>query len=295
MGRPTTQVRERAGDLPHVEGVEHRYVDIGALRVHVAEAGSGPPVLLLHGWPQHWYMWRDVIGRLASQFRLIAPDLRGFGWSEAPGSGYRPETFAADQVALLDELELDTVSVIGHDWGGYTAFMLGLGAPNRIERMVVLNAPHPWPPINARVLMQLPRLWYVLANATPVLGKQLAASRIPGLILRHGNVGDPFADGVDVYLDRLREPARSEATSALYRYYLSAFARAPRSPFRSERLTVPTLLLFGEKDIYVSPKILEGGEQHADELHIELVPDSGHFIANEKPKLVARRALAFLS
>jgi pimeloyl-ACP methyl ester carboxylesterase len=295
MSGPTAQASRPTRDLPQVEGVEHRFVDIGAFRVHVAEAGDGPPLLLLHGWPQHWYEWRKLIPRLASQFRLIAPDLRGFGWSEAPGRGYSPETFAADQVALLDELEIESASVIGHDWGGYTAFLLALGAPERVERMVVLNAPHPWPPVSPRTLLQLPRTWYVVANALPVLGPKLVASRMPAVIMRHGNVHDPFEDGVEVYADRLRDPERAEATSALYRYYLSALARSPRSPWRSERLTVPTLLLFGAKDLYISPEVIEGGEEHGDDFRIELVPDSGHFIAEEKPDLVARRALAFLS
>src|SRR6185295_10585153 len=97
-----------SAEFPRVEGVEHRFVDLNGLRVHLAEAGptdsAKPPILLLHGWPQHWYMWRRVIGALRDERRLLAPDLRGFGWSEAPEHGYDGETFAADQVALLDAL-----------------------------------------------------------------------------------------------------------------------------------------------------------------------------------------------
>jgi pimeloyl-ACP methyl ester carboxylesterase len=296
MSGPTAQAWHRIDDLPEVVGIEHRYIDAGGLRVHVAEAGDGPPVLLLHGWPQHWYMWRDVIERLAPQFRLIAPDLRGFGWTEAPGEGYDLETFAADQVALLDALEIESASIIGHDWGGFTCFLLGLGAPERIERMVALNTPHPWAAVNPRLLLQAWRSWYAAANALPVLGPRLSQSgRIAAWMLSHGNVNDPFPEGAAIYLDRLRDSARAQATASLYRYYMRAFAQAPRSPYRGERLSVPTLLLFGERDLFISPDLLEGGEMHADDLRIELVPDAGHFIANERPDLVARRALAFLS
>src|SRR4051794_33022829 len=86
------RLRRMARPFPEVEGVEHRYVDAGGLRMHVAEAGpQGEPIMLLHGWPQHWYLWRDVIPPLAEEYRVIAPDLRGFGWSDAPPDGYDKE------------------------------------------------------------------------------------------------------------------------------------------------------------------------------------------------------------
>jgi pimeloyl-ACP methyl ester carboxylesterase len=135
-----------AHELPAVEGVEHRFVEANGIRVHLAEAGStdAPAVLLLHGWPQHWYMWRRVMAGLSGEYRLLAPDLRGFGWTEAPGHGYDGETFAADQVALLDALGLESAHIVGHDWGGWTAILLGILHAGRVDRTVVCNAPHPW-------------------------------------------------------------------------------------------------------------------------------------------------------
>jgi pimeloyl-ACP methyl ester carboxylesterase len=296
-GGPTAQAQDQVHDLPEIEGVEHRFVDIDGLRVHVAEAGNGPPVLLLHGWPQHWYMWRGVIERLAPQFRLIAPDLRGFGWTEAPDAGYDIETFAADQVALLDALEIESASVIGHDWGGGTAFLLGLDHSDRIERMVVCNTPHLWPKLEPRLALELWRTWYATALAIPVLGPRLLRQTDFAVkFLRRGNVGTPFTeDEIAAYADSFREPARANAVSALYRYYHRAVAEGLRGRWRSRHLAVPTLLLFGTHDIYVTDKVLPGYEQHTDDMQLELVPDSGHFLVDEKPDLVARRALAFLS
>jgi pimeloyl-ACP methyl ester carboxylesterase len=287
-------------DLPEVEGVKHRFVDADGLQVHVAEAGDAdaPPVLLLHGWPQHWYVWRDLFERLSPQFHLIAPDLRGFGWTEAPGSGYDGETFAADQIALLDAMEIERARVIGHDWGGWTAFLLGIEYPERIERMVVCNSPHPWPRIEPGLLVESWRSWYALVNAAPVVGRWVSqSSRIATLLLDRGNVGNPFPDGFEVYLDQFRDPARTDASMKLYRHYLRLFAAGLRrgGAFRSQRLSVPTLLLFGAQDRYVSSRLLPGYEAHADDMELEMVPDSGHNIVNEKPDLVARRALAFLS
>jgi pimeloyl-ACP methyl ester carboxylesterase len=288
-----------ANEFPSVEGVEHRFVVANGARIHVAQVGpddsAGPAVLLLHGWPQHWYMWRQLIGGLRGEHRLLAPDLRGFGWSETPGYGYDGETFAADQVALLDELGIERARVIGHDWGGWTAFLLGLLHPQRIERMIVLNAPHPWPPVTPRLLSEAWRSWYSWILATPAVGPwAMRQGWLARSILAQGNAATPFDPGeIELYARKLQEPARAEAASQLYRYYQRTFRDIVGGRWRSHRLTVPTRIVFGERDRYVSAKLLPGHEPYADDLQVELVPDSGHFIANEKPGLVAERARAF--
>ena len=285
--------------MPQVEGVEHRFVDANGLRIHVAEAGpsdSGePPILLLHGWPQHWYMWRRVIGALRDERRLLAPDLRGFGWSEAPGHGYDGETFAADQVALLDALGIERAFVVGHDWGGWTAILLGLLHPERVERMMVLNAPHPWPRITPSLIAEGWRGWYTWLLAAPGLGPRFSRQGwVARTILTRGNVGNPFtAEEADAYVDSFCEPSRALAVSQLYRYYQRVFREAIRGRWRDQRLAVPTRIVFGERDRYVSPKLLPGYEPYADDLEVELVPDSGHFIVDEKPDLIVARAREF--
>ncbi len=137
-----------------------------------------------------------------------------------------------------------------------------------------------------------------VVNATPVVGRRISqSSRIASLLLGHGNVDNPFPDGFEVYLEQFREPARADASTKLYRHYLRLLASMLRrgGSFRSRRLSVPTLLLFGAQDRYISPRLLPGFETHTDDMRLELVSDSGHNIVNEKPDLVARRALAFLS
>jgi pimeloyl-ACP methyl ester carboxylesterase len=287
-------------EIPRVEGVEHRYVEANGVRIHVAEAAAdsseAPAILLLHGWPQHWYMWRRVIADLRSDARLLAPDLRGFGWTEAPGHGYDGETFAADQVALLDALGIERAFVIGHDWGGWTAMLLGLLHPERVERTIVCNAPHPWPRVSPRLATEAWRSWYTWVMATPGLGRRaLERGWIARNILTHGNVGSPFSDAeVEVFVDSFREPARADAIVHLYRYYQRAFREALTQRWSDARLTVPTLILFGVRDRYVSPRLLEGQPPQADDMRVELVPDSGHFIVNELPELVIERAREFL-
>src|SRR3954464_9761059 len=104
--------------MPHVDGMTHHFTSANGVHVHYAEAGSGPPLVLLHGWPQHWWAWRKVLLALAGTHRVVCPDLRGLGWSDAPPGNYAKEAWAADVVALLDALGLERVDLAGHDWGG---------------------------------------------------------------------------------------------------------------------------------------------------------------------------------
>jgi pimeloyl-ACP methyl ester carboxylesterase len=288
-----------AHEMPVVEGVQHRFVEANGIRIHVAE--SGPPdasaVLLLHGWPQHWYMWRRAMASLRGKYRLLAPDLRGFGWTEAPGHGYDGETFAVDQVALLDALGIERAHVVGHDWGGWVAFLLGILHANRVDRMVVCNAPHPWPRLSPRIAIEAWRSWYTWVIATPGLGRRLLERRwIARHFLGSGNAGTPFSDEeVDVYAESFQEPARAQAIVELYRYYQRALREGVGGRWRQHRLTVPALLLFGERDRYISPRLLPGYEAYADDMIVELVPDSGHFIVEEKPELVIERTREWLA
>jgi pimeloyl-ACP methyl ester carboxylesterase len=285
------------GEPPDVEGIEHRYVDAGGLRIHVAEAGEGEPVLLLHGWPQNWLMWRRVIKGLAPRYRLLAPDLRGFGWTEAPGDGYDAETFARDQIALLDALGIDRVKLIGHDWGGWTSMLLGLNHADRVERMIVCDAPHPWPRVTPSFALEAWRSWYAVALSLPGLGARLTENGwITRNILSRGNAGTPFgAEEIDAYVDSLRTPERARAVHHLYRYYQRTFRDGLRGRWRSQRLTVPTLLLWGDRDRYLSTRLTEGYEPYADRMTTEIVAHSGHFIVDERPELILDRALTFFN
>src|SRR3954465_13272432 len=156
--------------MPEVAGVPHRFVEVNGVRIHVAEAGEGPPLLLLHGWPQHWWCWRHLIPALAQTHRVLAPDLRGWGWSAAPVGSYEKLTFADDVVGLLDAEGLESVRVVGHDWGGFTAFLLGIEHPDRLERIVNLDITPPW--------MPPPRPRHALL---PVVGAYAAAVATPGI------------------------------------------------------------------------------------------------------------------
>ena len=178
--------------LPELPGVEHRFLDAGGVRLHVAEAGEGEPVVLLHGWPEHWWTWRHLIPGLAERYRVICPDLRGFGWSDAPRRGYEKEQFAADVAELLDSLGLHDVRLVGHDWGGVAGFILCVRRPDLVGRYLALNTGHLWPRVErsgARKLHGVAYQWVVAA---------------PGVSMRFGNVRHRRAAPVAPELQKLR-------------------------------------------------------------------------------------------
>ena len=165
--------------LPTLSGVEHAYVDLPGLRMHVAEAGAEEPVLLLHGFPQHWWEWRGIIPRLAPHYRVICPDLRGAGWTDAPAEGYTSEQQRADVLALLDCLGLDRVRLVAHDWSAIVGFQLAIHHPERIAQYASLATPHPWIRFRPAMLRGAWRLWFQPVIATPGVGPRLLARGRP--------------------------------------------------------------------------------------------------------------------
>jgi pimeloyl-ACP methyl ester carboxylesterase len=263
--------------------------------MHVVEAGEGHPVVMLHGWPQHWYLWRDVIPLLAPHRRVICPDLRGFGWTDAPTSGYDRETMAGDVLALLDVLGLDQVDLVGHDWGGWIGFLLALKNPDRVRRLLALGILAPWPSRNPRNLLEIWRLAYQIPLALPRLGRLAVERGLARLMLRRAS--DAFSEAeIEAFTERLRGE-RARASELLYRTFLLREA-GPVAAGRYERLlplTVPTLLVNGERDPVAPAWLVREQAAREDALEVEVVPDAGHFVVDEKPDLVANRALSFLA
>jgi pimeloyl-ACP methyl ester carboxylesterase len=283
------------GSPPDLDGVSHRYVDAAGTRFHVAEAGEGPPVVLLHGWPQHWWIWRKVIPALAEDRRVICPDLRGFGWSEAPRGRYEVQGFADDALALLDALELDQVELIGHDWGGYAGFLLCLTAPERVRHYLGLGIVHPWfePPKPSPAALQ--RTAYQFILATPGLGSGVLrfAPGFVRLVLTKGAHPDMrwTREELDCFAESVRSPDHARASSQVYRsFLLRELPRLKKGHYRSQRLTVPTRVLAGVADPVIRADILAGFEPYADDMGVEIVEGCGHFVAEEKPELVVERA-----
>lgn len=277
-----------ASEPPQLPGVAHEYLYVGGLRMHVALAGpeDAPALLLVHGWPQHWWSWRKVIPTLAERFRVIAPDLRGFGWSEATHGGYDKEQLATDLLGLLDELAIERASWIGHDWGGWTGFLAALRAPERFERMLALCIPHPWVPASLSRLAVL--LSYQGPISTPFLGPRIADQMVRRL-LQVGRFGEPL-DAADV--DLFAQHIPPAVTVAMYRTFLTRELRPiVRGRYARARLEVPTTLMVGHSDA-VTRRTPPGPVAGQPQLRVEVLERVAHWVPEQRPAAIVEWAQA---
>jgi pimeloyl-ACP methyl ester carboxylesterase len=285
--------------LPRVDGVTHHQIRARGVEFHYAEAGTGDDVVLcLHGWPQHWYEWRHLMPALADRYRVIALDQRGFGWSEAPAEGFEKENLVDDVLAVLDELGLERVKLVGHDWGGWVGFLLCLREPERFERYLALNILPPWTSMRA-MAPHLWRFWYQWLILSPGIGYRLHRSGkfVPKVLVGASVRKEVWDDAtLHAFSDTFTEPARARAAVQMYRVFnLREVAPIARGRYAKARLKVATKLLFGTGDAALNHNLLAGYERHADDMQLEKIDGCGHFIADEMPDLVAERAREFFA
>lgn len=271
---------------PSLPGVRHEWVDAGGLRTHVALAGpdDGPPLLLVHGWPQHWWAWRKVIPSLAERYRVICPDLRGHGWTDAPRAGYDKEQLATDLLALLDAIGIEKVTWAGHDWGAHAGFLAALRSPERFERLVPLCVPPPFSRDRSlRALALL--LSYQGPISTPLVGRFIVRHGMAGRILRIARGKGEWTDEeVRTYDEILR--SRPHVTVAMYRTFLTReLLPLARGRYVGRTLAVPTTLLVGDRDL-ITRSVPAGPYDGQPNLSVQRVPGIGHFLPEEEPDAV---------
>lgn len=287
--------------LPQVEGVTHSFIESRAVKFHVAEAGAGEPLVLLHGWPQHWYMWRLLIPELARHYRVIAPDLRGFGWTDATRDGYEKENLATDMLELLSEMGIDRIRLIGHDWGGWIGYLMCLRAPQRVSHLMPLAIAPPWGTDSTITgLRNVWRFWYQVVLSTPFVGSNVLRSKrgyVARIVLGGSKVRKHHnRESLNCYADRLKEPARVRASQLMYRTFTAnELPKVFTGGYGRGRLTVPTLSLLGAHDPVITPSLLDGYEKYADSMEVRVIEQSGHFLAEEVPEIILEAALPFFA
>lgn len=276
---------------PPIPGVRRSFVHARGVRFHVTEAGSGAPVLLLHGWPQHHYAYRHLLADPPPGLRIIAPDLPGYGWSGPPPHRWGKEDVASDVLSLINALGLDRVLLVGHDWGGWIGHLLVLRAPERFDAFVPLNIAHPWQ--TPQTL--LPHLWRFLAYQPPIAAAGMPLHRhtsfVERVILGTGVSGHPEfgPEVIRAYAERFRDPVCARAATDTYRtFWLRELPRQARHPER-RRAIVPIRAIFGVDDFAIHHELAAAETANADDYTLEYVAGCGHFIAEERPDLVRAR------
>jgi pimeloyl-ACP methyl ester carboxylesterase len=280
-------------------GWQHQFVKTNQIRLHCVTQGEGDLVLLLHGFPEFWYSWRYQIPALASHFKVVAPDLRGYNDSDKPTSGYDLDTLSADIRGLIEALGYTQAHIVGHDWGGVIAWHLAQKFPQYLNRLAILNAPHPSQLLQGLLgnLEQLRRNWYILAFQLPGLPEWLLQQNLKSFLenlfqkqaIRKGAF---TSETLQIYQAALE---KAGALSAAVNYYRQLLL--PQAWLRWSRplpIRVPTLVLWGEEDTVLSSKLAEGTEQFTDgPFRLKFASDCGHWIQQEVPATVNRELLSF--
>jgi pimeloyl-ACP methyl ester carboxylesterase len=275
-----------------------RYVDTGGVRLHAVTGGDGPPLLLVHGWPQTWYAWRMLMPALARDFSVVAVDQRGIGLSGKPTGGYDTATLASDLVALMDALGHQRFALYGTDVGMPIAYALAADHRDRVDRLAVSEAPLPGispspplflpPPLNAR-------LWHLAFNQLPKINEQLVTGRED---IFFGAEFDASAGtnklpdyAVRYYIDTLKDPDHLRGSFEFYRAIPTTIAQNQKR--KERRLTLPVLAIGGAESS--GEGVGNTMKLAADDVQAVVLAGSGHWVAEQAPEQLLAALTAFLA
>jgi pimeloyl-ACP methyl ester carboxylesterase len=283
-------------------GWQHRFIETNRIRLHCVMQGEGELVILLHGFPEFWYAWRHQIPALARHFKVVVPDLRGYNDSDKPESGYDLDTLSLDIRGLIENLGYLKAHVVGHDWGGAIAWHLAQKFPQVLNRLAVLNAPHPQRLMHELVsnVDQIRRSWHMLAFQIPGLPELLIRQNLrtflknmlQGQAVRKGAFS---ARDTALYEAALEKPGVLTAALNYYRQFFSPQSLMQQWGRSPNPVTVPTLVLWGEDDFLLSHQLIEDIDKLVSApLQLTSIPHCGHWVQQEAPQTVNRELLNFL-
>lgn len=291
--------------------IKHDYVDINGIKLHYAACGSGPLMIFLHGFPEFWYGWKDQLTEFGQDHLAVAPDMRGYNLSDKPAevSAYQIPNLIMDVRALAESLGYQKFTLIGHDWGGAVAWAFALTFPEYLERLIIVNAPHPI--TFYRELINNPdqqaASQYMLMFRSPEAEEILSANNF-GLfqetflnsLLDKGHL---TAEDCQAYLTAWAQPG---ALTGGLNYYRAAEIGPPTGQEDQDKLqgllkmlpnktvTVPTLVIWGEQDMYLLASELDGLEEYVPNVTIQRIPEGTHWVIHEQPTQVNNYIHEFL-
>ncbi|MBW4614331.1 MAG: alpha/beta hydrolase [Desmonostoc vinosum HA7617-LM4] len=277
---------------------KHEFIPTNGINLHYVTQGEGPLMLMLHGFPEFWYSWRHQIQEFAKDFRVVALDLRGYNDSDKPKeqSAYVMDEFVADVKGVIQGLGYQKCVLVGHDWGGAIAWNFAYQYPDLVERLIVLNLPHPAKFAQSlRTPQQLLRSNYIFLFQLPFLPELLLQSldyraiemALKGMAVNK-NAFSP-AD-IDAYKNAA---AKRGAITAMLNYYRNIFQQ---KMFNQDWgvLEVPTLMIWGENDAALGKELTYGTAAYVRDLQIKYIPNCSHWVQQEQPELVNQYMRDFL-
>jgi pimeloyl-ACP methyl ester carboxylesterase len=275
-----------------------RYIDTAELRLHAVVGGEGPPLLLVHGWPETWYAWRLVMPALARDFEVIAVDQRGIGLTDKPEDGYDTGTLAGDLIALMDALGHERFAMYGTDTGMPIAYALAADHPDRVERLAVSEAPLPGVAPSPPLLVPTPvneLIWHIAFNRTADVNERLVKGREDiffGNEFTVSAVKKLPGDAVRYYVDILRSDEHAlRGSFGFYRELDTTMAQNEQR--KTRRLTMPVLAIGGEYS--TGEGVGAAMKLAADDVQSMVIPGVGHWVAEEAPEELLAALTEFLA
>jgi pimeloyl-ACP methyl ester carboxylesterase len=290
----------------------HKYAEINDLRIHYVEQGQGKVILFLHGFPEFWYAWKDQLLEFSKDFRAVAMDMRGYNLSSKPEAleQYQIQYLIDDVKEMVKALGAEKIHLVAHDWGGAIAWAFALAYPELLEKLVIINAPHPavfWREIASNP-EQREASSYMLMFRDPQAEKLLSANNYSWLRMAVFDLASKANAYTDedrkMYMEAWAQPGALTGGLNYYRANIPPFSMetgatdAPATPLfelAKAQVKVPTLVIWGEQDMALLTGNLDGLEQFVPDLRVNRIPSATHWVVHEEPELVNATIREFLS
>ncbi len=285
----------------------HEYVEVNGLKFHCVTMGEGPLLVLLHGFPQNWYAWHKLIPDLAKKYKVVAPDLRGYNETEKPPkvSDYQIDLLVSDVVGIIKHYGAKSARIASHDWGAAVAWALAFTHPEMVEKLVIINVPHPAKlalALTGRNPRQMLRSWYIFFFQLPwIAEKMLTANkgRNVARMLKGATINRAAfsREELDFYREAMLRPGAARATVNWYRAaFRNLRGQNAIKKKGAAEIKSPTLIIWGEQDVALGKELTYGMERWIKApFEIKYVPDSGHFVIEEKPEEVKQWITEFMA
>ena len=277
---------------------QHEYITTNGVKLHYVTQGNGALMLMLHGIPEFWYSWRHQIPAFAPDYQVVALDLRGYNDSDKPKaqSAYVMDEFIKDIEGVITGLGYDKCILVGHDWGGAIAWHFAYSRPQMVEKLIVLNIPHPAKMAEGlRTPQQLLRSWYMFLFQLPEIPEALIQASDYQLIetmMTAGVVNKSSFTKADIEAYK-NAVAKRGALTAMLNYYRNISQQRMLNTDWSI-LEVPTLMIWGESDVALGKELTNNTEAYVRNLQVKYIPNCSHWVQQEQPQLVNRYMREFL-